>query len=74
MGGGYRLICANIVAKIIQDMAPILYRALAADGILLTSGILKSREEEVRAVLEENGFHYIATHESEEWVCMEWSK
>jgi len=74
MGGGYDLICANIVAQIIQEMAPILYSALKPGGVLLASGILSVREEEVKKVLLSAGFSYRCTHLSEEWVCMEFTR
>ncbi len=74
MGGGYRLIFANIVAQIIKEMAPILYRALDEGGVLLASGILVEREEEVKQALLAAGFVYRTTHVMDEWVCMEWTK
>jgi len=73
MGGGFDLILANIVAQIIKEMAPLLHAALKTGGTLLASGILKCREEEVKSVLLEAGFAYRQTHESEEWVCMEFT-
>ena len=74
MGTGYDLILANIVAQIIKEMAPLLLNALKEGGILLASGILEEREEDVRRTLEEAGFQYRQTHRSEEWVCMELTK
>ncbi len=74
MGTGFDLILANIVAQIIQEMAPLLYAALKENGTLLASGILETREEEVKKVLLGAGFRYLATHSSEEWVCMESTK
>ncbi len=74
MGNGFDLIFANIVAQIIKEMAPILYNALKEGGTLLASGILSSREEEVKFALLEAGFQYRSTHSDEEWVCMEWTK
>ncbi|MBR3837915.1 MAG: 50S ribosomal protein L11 methyltransferase [Clostridia bacterium] len=71
MGKGFDLILANIVAQIIKDMAPLLLAALKPGGTLLASGILESREEEVKKTLMEAGFTYVCTHASDEWVCME---
>ncbi len=71
MGTGFDLICANIVAQIIKDMAPILLDSLKKGGVLLASGILESRGEEVKEALLSAGFTHIKTHTSEEWVCME---
>jgi len=74
MGGGFDLICANIVAQIIKEMAPILYSAANPGATLLASGILTSREEEVKEVLLAAGFSHVKSHISEEWVCMELKK
>ena len=71
MGKGFDLILANIVAQIIKDMAPILYDALKEGGTLLASGILESREEEVRSALLDAGFVPRSVYRSEEWVCIE---
>lgn len=74
MGKGFDLICANIVAQIIKDMAPLLLDALKPGGTLLASGILCEREEEVKETLLSAGFTYRCTHASPEWVCMELTK
>ncbi len=74
MGKGFDVICANIVAQIIKDMAPLLLAALKKDGILLASGILESREEEVKNALLEAGFRCIESHNSDGWVCLELTK
>ena len=74
MGIGYDVICANIVAQIIKDMAPLLLNALKPGGILLASGILESREAEVTEALLNAGFKLLKSHLSEEWVCLELTK
>ncbi len=71
MGTGFDLICANIVAQIIKDMAPLLYRSLKPGGLLLASGILACREEEVKQALLTAGFRFRASHCLQEWICME---
>ena len=50
--GPYDLICANIVADIIIRMAPDVGRYMKDDAILLASGIITERAEEVIAALE----------------------
>lgn len=74
MGSGYDLVLANIVAQIIQEMAPLLFAALKKGGTLLASGILETREEEVKKVLLGAGFSYHGTEELDEWVCMKFTK
>ena len=50
--GPYDLICANIVADIIIRMAPDVGRYMKDDAILLASGIITERAEEVIEALE----------------------
>ncbi|MBQ9778329.1 MAG: 50S ribosomal protein L11 methyltransferase [Clostridia bacterium] len=54
-GGKYDLICANIVADIIIRMAPDVGAYMKDDGILLASGIITERAEEVVSALEREG-------------------
>ena len=54
--GPYDLICANIVADIIIRMTPDVGRYLADDGVLLASGIIAERADDVIACFEKNGF------------------
>ncbi len=54
-GGQYDLICANIVADIIIRMAPDVGRYMKEDAILLASGIITERAEEVTAAIEAAG-------------------
>ena len=56
IGGGYQIICANIVADIIIGMAPMFYEKLVPGGTLITSGILEERADEVGQALERAGF------------------
>ena len=74
MGEGFDLICANIVAGIICLMAPLFFRVLNSGGVLIASGILSEREEEVRKALAEAGFTVVESRSSEEWVCLELTK
>ena len=48
-GAPYDLICANILANPLRQMAPELARHLATDGIAILSGLLASQEADVVA-------------------------
>ena len=52
--GPYDLICANIVADIIIRMAPDVARYMKPDAVLLASGIITERAEEVTKALKEH--------------------
>ena len=54
--GGYDIICANIVADIIIRMTPDVAKYLNDGGIILASGIILERSEDVISCFEENGF------------------
>ncbi len=54
-GGKYDLVCANIVADIIIRMAPDVSAYMKDDAVLLASGIITERAEEVIAELLKNG-------------------
>jgi len=54
--GKYNIVCANIVADIIIKMAPDVADYMRNDGVLLASGIIVERADEVCKVLIANGF------------------
>lgn len=69
IGGGYDIICANIVADIIIGMAPMFFDQLNAGGTLITSGIIAERADEVGAALERAGFVLSNRAESNGWAA-----
>lgn len=68
--GTYDLVTANILAEVIIPMAPVLYRCLKEDGILITSGIIDFKEAEVKAALKRAGFTVLETNSEGEWVSL----
>ena len=69
-GGKYDLICANIVADIIIRMAPDVGDYMKDDGVLLASGIITERAEEVMAAIRENGLTVAEVHEDNGWCAL----
>ena len=69
--GRYDLVVANIIARIIIDLARPLIAACAPGGRLITSGIIIDRADEVRAALEAAGLAAIEQHQMGDWVCIE---
>ena len=65
-----RVILANIVAGVIVALAPFFMDKLSADGVLICSGILVERVEEVRQALEHAGFAVCNTQTCEDWAAM----
>lgn len=68
---GFDVIVANIIARVIVELAPALVRALAADGRLIVSGIIGEREAETSAALEAAGARISGVHAMGEWRCIE---
>lgn len=66
----YGIIVANIIANIIIALAPHLARTLAANGMLITSGIIIDREEEVATALATAGFHQCERRQQGDWVAL----
>jgi ribosomal protein L11 methyltransferase len=69
IGNGYDLILANIVADVLKAMAPLFNKFLKKGGILIVSGIITEREEEVLNTIKENGFEVVIAKEKEGWAA-----
>lgn len=65
----YNVIAANIVADVILAMSNLLPRFLKPGGVLITSGIIEPRKEEVKAGLEAQGLIITGEYTQSEWVC-----
>ena len=69
--GRYDLVVANIIARIIIELAPALVAACAPGGRLITSGIIIDRADETRDALAAAGLAAIEQHQMGDWVCIE---
>lgn len=69
-GGGYDLICANIVADIIIRMTPDIGRFMNDGCVLLCSGIIRERAEDVIAKLDEYGLGVIERLDDNGWCAL----
>ena len=66
----YDLVLVNIVADVIIGLAPILPNFLTEKSLLICSGILDVRLEEVIAALENAGLKIVSVKEKEDWRCV----
>lgn len=66
----YDIIFANIVADVIIALSPIMHSQLKQGGILITSGIIDIRKDEVISALIANGFEIKEINEDRGWVCL----
>lgn len=69
-GDGYDLICANIVADIIIRMTPDIGRFMNDGCVLLCSGIIRERAEDVIAKLDEYGLGVIERLDDNGWCAL----
>ncbi len=70
IGGSYNIITANIVADVLIAMSPIFSDFLIDNGILLMSGIISSRKDDVINEITKYGFSLVEIKESEDWVVL----
>ena len=73
-GGQYDIICANIVADIIIRMSSDVAAYLKDDGVLLASGIIASRGDDVVEALEKGGLCLIERREDNDWCAFAFGK
>lgn len=61
---------ANILADVIALLAEPLKKHLAPNAVFVCSGILKEREDDVREVLEKNGYRLFDRLQKGDWVAL----
>ena len=66
----YDLVLVNIVADVIIGLAPVLPEFLTKNSLLICSGILDVRLQDVTAALEQAGLEIITLREKEDWRCV----
>jgi len=69
-GGGYDIICANIVADVIICLASDVERFMNEGGVLLASGIISERADEVAAKCSEHRLCELERLEDNGWCAM----
>jgi len=65
----YDIICANIIADVIIILLPQVSRCLTPDGVLILSGIIADREDEVMESAVKHGYTLVERSEENGWVC-----
>ena len=68
--GGYDVICANIVADIIIRMTPDVGCLMNEGAVLLASGIISERADEVVECFEKHGFSIVERAEENGWCAL----
>lgn len=70
IGDGYDLVTANIVADVLKAMASQFPLYLKSNGILIISGIIVERKDEVIQAMLEQGFTVLDIREKEGWAAV----
>jgi ribosomal protein L11 methyltransferase len=71
LDGRFDVILANIVAAVLQKIAPDLAAHLAPHGTLLVAGIIATEESETLAAFEAEGLRAVARDQDGDWVSLE---
>ena len=69
VSGKYNIVCANIVADVIIKLLPDVGQFMTEDGMLIISGIIDVRKEDVLAAVKENGFSVAAEAYKDNWCA-----
>ncbi len=67
--GKYGVVCANIVADVIIKLLKDISRFMEQDGVLIISGIIDIRKDDVLSAVEANGFSVIKEAYRENWCA-----
>ncbi|MBQ7503284.1 50S ribosomal protein L11 methyltransferase [bacterium] len=68
--GRFKLVCANLVASLLCRLAEDLQEALDEGGVLICSGIVSERAQEVIDEFAQYGLRVLRRLEEDEWVCL----
>ena len=68
-GTGHDIVVANILADVIIPLTGVIHPHLKKGGLYITSGIINTKEEEVREALIANGFEILGVEYMKEWCC-----
>ena len=69
--GRFDVVVANIIARVIVELAQPLVDVVADGGRLIVSGIIEEREAEVRAAIEAAGLRVEHVRAMADWRCIE---
>ncbi|MDR0984451.1 MAG: 50S ribosomal protein L11 methyltransferase [Ruminococcus sp.] len=73
ISGKFDIIIANIVADVLIGMSDFFPIKLKENGILIVSGIIENRLDDVKNAMK-NNFKLEKEHNSDDWYCLEFKK
>ena len=72
--GPYDLVVANIIARVLIELAPELAQVVAPGGRLILAGIIDTKEAFVHEAFAATNLTLVRRTESEDWVALVWRK
>jgi ribosomal protein L11 methyltransferase len=68
--GEYDLVVANIIARVLIELAPDLARAVRPGGTLILGGIIDAKEQAVQDAFEADPLTFVRREQQEDWVVL----
>ncbi len=66
----FDLVFCNILAEVIKEMIPNIYKCLRKNGHVIFSGILNSQKDEIIKILNQNNLKLLDLSSDKDWVCI----
>ena len=66
----YDIVVANILANVLVPLTPVILNQLKKGGIYITSGIINTKEEEVKKAHRDAGLEILEIHHQGDWVSI----
>ncbi len=70
----YAIVVANIIARVLTEIADRIVSAVAPDGTLILSGIIDSKEQGVVECYQQRGFAMVDRVQIEDWIGHIWRR
>ena len=66
----FDFVLCNILAEVIKEMIPNIYKCLRNNGEVIFSGILNSQKEEIIKILIKNNLKLLNVSSRNDWACI----
>ena len=66
----FDFVLCNILAEVIKEMIPNIYKCMRNDGEVIFSGILNSQKDEIIKILIQNDLKLLDVSTRKDWACI----
>ncbi|HEX8281642.1 MAG TPA: 50S ribosomal protein L11 methyltransferase [Chthoniobacterales bacterium] len=70
LSGRYDIVAANLYSELLRTLMPSFRKALAPDGVLILSGVMRTQERPVLMTLRAAGFRVSETRRRGKWIAL----